>query len=223
MSTASHAAYGNHPSQAHHFESIEQQQASAKLGMWVFIAHEILLFAGLFLAFFAFRIWYPAGFADANQALSLSSGAIASGLLLFGSMASVTALRCAQTDKPGMIKAMAALPALFGVGFVIIKIIELSGLSGQGLLPFMAGARDQFNHAGLAEGARVFFGLHFVATILMLAHVVVGIGLSIWTTLRAVKGQFSSSFHAAVANTGLYWHLLAIVWLFTFSLFYLAK
>ena len=224
MSSATHAEHAeHHPFHAHHFETLEQQQASAKLGMWLFIAQEILFFSAVFLAYFVFRYWYPEGFLEAHYLLSIPMGATNTVVLLTSSLTMALAVRAAQIGDQRQLKLqLIATIALAGV-FMVIKYFEYSEKVTKGLLPFEIGGTDYFTYQGLPEGGRLFFALYFFMTGLHGLHIVIGIGILFWIYLRAAKGHFGPAYNAPVENTGLYWHLVDLIWIFLFPLLYLVK
>ena len=114
------------PHVAHHFESAEQQYASAKIGMWVFLATELLMFGGLFCAYSVYRHNHPEVFEYAHRYLDLFWGAFNTVVLITSSLTMAWGVRLAQLGKTRGLVICLALTLLGGVGFMIVKSIEYS-------------------------------------------------------------------------------------------------
>ena len=208
-----------HPSfLQHQYQTTEQQQSAAKLGMWLFLAQEILFFGGLFMAYAAYRYFYPGTFLDAHYRLSIPMGATNTLVLLTSSLTMALGVRAAQTNNRNQLIFQLINTMLLACVFLVIKYFEYAHKFHDGLLP------GKFYFAeGLSGMPHVFFGIYFVMTGLHGLHVLVGIGVIGWILMRSIKGEFSSQFYTPVENVGLYWHLVDIVWIFLFPLLYLVK
>ncbi|NBC10356.1 MAG: hypothetical protein GVY24_01290, partial [Planctomycetes bacterium] len=114
------------PHLAHHFETVEQQFDTAKMGMWVFLATEILMFGGLFCAYAIYRGNHPEVFMFAHQALDWEWGAINTVVLLASSFTMAWGVRAAQLGQRSLLVLLLALTLLGGAGFMVIKTIEYS-------------------------------------------------------------------------------------------------
>jgi cytochrome c oxidase subunit 3 len=232
---------------AHHFKTPEQQQSSAKLGMWVFLAQEILFFGGLFMAYIAFRYFYPETFLKAHEYLSIPMGSINTVVLLTSSLTMALAVRSAQTDnRKALVGFLAATLLLAGV-FLLIKFFEYNHKAAECLLPGKYFGLPDLDPRGLpvklpdgtprfaahcavaqklydgTQAAGIFFGLYFVMTGVHGLHVVAGMGVILWILIRAVQGRYHSKYHTPVENVGLYWHLVDVIWIFIFPLLYLIR
>ncbi|TVR03368.1 MAG: cytochrome c oxidase subunit 3 family protein [Deltaproteobacteria bacterium] len=218
MSTA-HAHGGHHhPFHAHHFETLPQQEASARMGMWLFLGQELLFFSAVFVAFFVFQYMYPEGFLEAHRTLSIPLGTLNTLVLLTSSLTMALAVRNAQLgDNKGVVKQLGFTIALATV-FMIVKYFEYSGKIEKGQLP-----GQWYTYEGLPEGASIFFTMYFVMTGLHGLHIVIGIGVLAWILIRATKNQFSAEYYAPVENVGLYWHLVDLIWIFLFPFLYLIE
>ncbi len=128
-------AHDHPPHLAHHFDTPQQQFESGKLGMWLFLATEILLFGGLFCAYAVYRYMYPEVFDYAHQYLDKVMGGINTVVLICSSFTMAWAVRCAQTEnRKGLILGL-ALTLLGGAGFMGIKYVEYAHKIHDGLLP----------------------------------------------------------------------------------------
>ena len=216
MSTAIDAAHDRHLE--HHFASAEQQRGAAKLGMWIFLATEVLFFGGLFLAYAALRYFYPGTFRDAHAFLSIPLGGLNTVLLISSSFTMALAVRAAQTSNPRQLTRMLAATLLLAGAFLGVKAIEYSHKVHEGLLP------GRFYSArGIGGLPHVFFGVYFVMTGLHGLHVVAGMIVISWVMIRGRQGRYDASYFTPVENVGLYWHLVDLIWIFLFPLLYLVK
>ncbi|RMH73827.1 MAG: cytochrome c oxidase subunit 3 family protein [Gemmatimonadetes bacterium] len=216
MSTVAQDA--SHPEYlAHHFSDIEQQKESAKLGMWIFLATEILTFGGLFCAYAVFRAWFPEMFHDAHKVLDLRLGTINTIVLIASSFTVVYAIYCIQRNNRTGTVINLALTLLFAATFMVIKYFEYSHKIHVGQLP------GHFYFYDGLEGTNphLFFGIYFAMTGLHGVHVLIGMGLITWVMIGTLKGRFSSEYYVPVEMVGLFWHLVDMVWIFLFPLFYL--
>lgn len=223
MSTAEHAHEDGHPSHlAHHFDTMGQQVSAAKLGMWVFLATEILMFSGLFLAYFIIRMFYPDMVLGAHEYLSKTAGGINTVVLITSSFTMALAVRAAQTGNQKSLKLNLVLTIAFAFVFMIVKYFEYSAKFEHGMLPgkFYTAVQHGYDIPGQPW---IFFGIYFCMTGLHGIHVAVGIGVLTWILLRANKGEFGPNYYVPVENVGLYWHLVDLIWIFLFPLLYLVK
>lgn len=233
MSDNKHESSGGRPwFLAHHFDTTGQQESSAKLGMWLFMCTEVLMFSGLFLAYFIIRTLYPEMMLEAGEQLNKVAGGANTIVLITSSWTMALAVRCAQVnDQKGLQRNL-----LFTIGFafvfMVVKYFEYSAKIEHGTLP--AGPDDTWytahiaaEHGGhavhLPKYAKMFFGLYFTMTGLHGIHVLIGIGVLSWILMRARRGDFSSENYVAVENVGLYWHIVDLVWIFLFPLLYLVR
>jgi len=132
MSTSD--AHGHDPHLAHHFESSDQQFQSANLGMWVFLATEILFFGGLICAYSVYRVNHPEIFIFAHQFLDKNLGAVNTVILICSSLTMAWAVRAAQLRQIAMLKLMLVLTLVFASGFLCVKYVEYSHKWHHGLL-----------------------------------------------------------------------------------------
>jgi cytochrome c oxidase subunit 3 len=193
------------------FVDLGQQQHAAKLGMWTFVAQELLFFTGLFLAYSELRFAYPETFVHAHRAMSVTLGTLDTVTLLTSSFAMALAVRYAKLAAPRATRLALLLTAALGCAFLVIHGFEYWMHGHEGLLPGRFYAGD-----GLPGRPDLFFGLYFVLTGLHSLHVAIGVGLLVWLAL----GRHGAS---TIENTGLYWHFVDVVWLFLFPLFYLTR
>lgn len=223
---ASHPADGHPPHLEHHFVSSEQQFDAAKMGMWMFLITEILLFSGMFVAYTVYRSWHPEVFAHVSDLLDWRMGGFNTLVLLASSFTVALGIHYAQKNDQKKLVLNLVLTLIFAFVFLVVKYFEYTGKFAHGVFPGAA-----FDPHGVANGhdyalynvpyAAQFFSIYFVMTGIHAFHVIVGIGVFVWITIRASKGEFSSEYYTPVELTGLYWHLVDIIWIFLFPLLYL--
>ncbi len=187
----------------------------SKLGMWLFLFTEILLFGGLFLVYAVYRAQYAQDFHTAAQGLSTTLGAINTIILLTSSLTmamSIVALR--QGKKSSSIVYQTAT-LLFGLTFLVNKYFEWSGHIHEGIYPNSPVLLSR------GHGEILFYGLYYVMTGLHGIHVVIGMAALAVILSFTMRGAVSSENFNKLENAGLYWHLVDIIWIYLFPLFYL--
>jgi len=197
-----------------HMEVHRDDEAS-KLGMWLFIFTELLLFGGLFLVYSVFRAEYPANFHEASLELSVTIGAINTIALLFSSMTIAMALSAIQKNNRILSMRLIAVTLLMATIFLFNKYIEWSMKFEHGLYP----GSPLMPH--LERGDLMFFSLYFFMTGLHALHIIVGMVLLTMCYFKIKKGTLNSQKYIHLENGALYWHLVDLIWIFLFPLLYL--
>ena len=204
------------PPHVHHMDAPTAYQA-AKLGMWLFLATEILLFGGLFAAFAVFRWYYLAEFHAASHHLDWRLGMTNTIVLIFSSFTAALAVDAAQHGNNKKVTACLATTVICGFIFLIIKYIEYSHKFHDGLFPGTA----FFNSPEFNVEYKTFFGLYYCMTGLHGLHVIFGMGILTWVLTKSTKNRFSSRYYTPVEVGALYWHLVDLIWIYLFPLLYL--
>lgn len=219
MSNSSHDV-AEHAFRQHHFVDAEQQFETSKLGMWLFLATEILMFGGLFVGYGLMQGLYPEAWVAGHHHLDRVMGAVNTVFLLCSSFTMVMAVHYASTDQKSKTVFNLGATLAFAFGFLVVKYFEYSHKFHDGLLPGRL-----FNHAGVGGPPQqaMFFGFYFVMTGIHGFHVLVGILLITWILIRAKRGEFSSAYYTPVDLVGLYWHLVDLIWIYLFPLLYLVS
>src|SRR6185437_13572079 len=199
------------------FVDLRQQHDVAQLGMWVFLATEVLFFGGLILAYSAYRIGYSAGFAQAAARTEILIGAINTAVLLTSSFLVAWAVLVARMGEGRIAALLLWGAAALGIAFLALKGIEYGIEYKEHLVPGL-----NFDVVGgQAHATHLFFAFYFVATGLHAVHVAVGIVVLVVIGMRARQGAYSDRYHAPITVAGLYWHFVDVVWIFLFALIYL--
>jgi len=295
-----HGDHAKYPFLAHHFDTPNQQFESGKLGMWVFLATEVLFFGALFVMYAILRFKDPQVFSYAANYLDTILGGINTCVLILSSLTMAIGVRAAQTNKKGLLSLCLALTLAGAIGFLVIKYFEYThkfhlnlkwgqafyqpvteadaaaakveakpvenpvlaisspnpsaGASTVSLASpppadktaiaapkmgpdgvattEMVEAVDKPVHAAHPEGPHLldpdmpanthrFFAIYYIMTGLHGIHVVIGVGVIGWLLVGSLRGRYSSDYYTPVDLVGLYWHVVDLVWIFLFPLFYL--
>ena len=192
-----------------------RDDTATKLGMWLFIFTELLLFGGLFLVYSIFRAKYPTNFHEGSLELSVTIGAINTIALLFSSMTIAMALTAMQKNNKKLAMRLIAITLLMASLFLFNKYIEWSTKFEHGLYP----GSDLMEL--LERGDLLYFSLYFFMTGLHALHIVVGMVLLGISFLKVKNGSIQSQSFVILENSALYWHLVDLVWIFLFPLLYL--
>jgi len=217
----------HHPELLHHFADAQQQRDASSLGMWVFLATEIMFFGGLFCAYLVYRRWYFGDFAAASKSINMALGATNTAVLICSSLTVVLAVWAAQTARRALLIGSLAITMLLGVTFLGIKGIEYKDKFVEHHVPgpsFSFENEPIPGHPGQFANprhAQMFFSLYFVMTGLHALHMIIGLGIFLWLFVMAWKGRFTPEWHTPVEIGGLYWHFVDIVWIYLFPLLYL--
>jgi len=225
------------PQHRHHFETEEQQREAGSFGMWLFLLTEIMFFGGMFFAYLLYRNWYYDAFVAASNTLNIGMGAANTAILITSGFFMALAVWAAEVRKKQLLVWMLVFTTLFGLAFLGVKYFEykekyelhhIPGASfdvSQFINPPIDKATGKASEKPLppdvAEHTQIFFFLYFAMTGMHALHMIIGIALLFWLIARSQRGDFSAGYVAPIANFGLYWHFVDIVWLFLFPLLYL--
>jgi cytochrome c oxidase subunit 3 len=202
---------------AHHFENLEKQSHAERLGMWLFLASEVLLFTALFAAYAVYRYLYSDAFAEASRAIETWLGLVNTVILVTSSFTVALGLNEAVKGNGKKTGLWFAVSVAFALAFLALKAVEYSHHFHEGQLP---GRYYSFQELQ-APGASLFFALYFLITGLHGVHVVVGMTILAVVGVKAARGKYSAQYHTPVELAGLYWHLVDLIWIFVFPLIYL--
>jgi len=195
--------------------SPHRDYAGSKLGMWLFLFTEVLLFGGLFLVYSVYRSMHPQDFHAAAAGLSTVLGTVNTVILLTSSLTMALAISALQRGKTAASVLLQAATIVLGLVFLVNKYFEWSGHIHEGLYP---NAPELLTRS---HGEILFYGLYYVMTGLHGIHVVAGlvlIGIMLALTRRH---RITGADHVKLENAGLYWHLVDLIWIYLFPLFYL--
>lgn len=231
-SSNGHGHGDGHGLVAHHFENLEQQREANTLGMWLFLASEILFFGGVFTAYTVMRYRAPEGFSMANHHLNVPLGGVNTAVLLTSSLTMALAVWASQNKRRDLLKLFLGLTLIFGTAFLGIKAYEWYHEYEMGLVPGAAtfGTRADGTPALTeyeqphAKAIQMFFIFYFSITGLHALHMIIGLAvLGIQWTMAARHPQFGIADYTPIEISGLYWHFVDVVWIFVYPLLYLLK
>lgn len=189
----------------------------AKIGMWLFLFTEFFLFFGPFLLYSVFRYRYPAAFATASGALSLTAGAANTVILLTSSLTMALSVSALQKGSKRLSMLLMAATVAAGLVFLVNKYFEWGGKISHGIYPGSSAL------AGQTGGEQIFWGLYFFMTGLHALHVIAGMSIICVIMAMVLDGRVTGADHIRIENAGLYWHLVDVIWIYLFPLFYLAR
>jgi len=202
---------------AEQFDDAEQQRLAAELGMWVFLATEVMFFGGMILVYTAYRFLYPVEFAHGSQHLDVVIGGVNTGVLLASSFTVALAVYAARVGSRGLLAGALAATIVLGTVFLGFKAYEWWYHYHEGLVPGI-----RFTATGPeAPGIGLFFWLYFAMTGVHALHLTIGIGVMAVLLVLAMRGRFTPAYHNPVEVAGLYWHFVDIVWIFLLPMLYL--
>lgn len=194
---------------------VHSDDVGAKIGMWLFLFTELILFGGMFIVYAVYRFTYRDFFALASKELDVFIGLINTLVLLTSSLTmamSITALR--KGDKKLSLVFLGST-IFFAFLFLVNKYFEWSAKFEHGLFP---GSNELLT---LPRGEIIYFGLYYVMTGLHALHVLIGIVILVFMFVFVWKEKVTQDYYIMLENSGLYWHLVDIIWIFLFPLFYL--
>jgi cytochrome c oxidase subunit 3 len=208
---------------AHHFEDLKQQHDAATLGMWMFLATEVLFFGGLFLGYIVMRGRYPEAFSFGSQQLYIVLGAVNTLVLLGSSLTMALAVQGGQLGNKKQLVTCLGLTILLGAVFLGIKAVEYYLDYAEHLVPRLG---FDISEKKPPEGVRsanveLFFWLYFCMTGLHASHMIVGMVIMAILVAKARRDRYTPEFYYPIEVAGLYWHFVDIVWIFLFPLLYL--
>lgn len=194
---------------------VHRDDVGSKMGMWLFLFTELLLFGGMFLIYSVYRFEYPEAFHVAAKELNIIMGAFNTAVLLTSSMTMALSIVAIQRNQKTLSMVLQIITILLAIFFLVNKYFEWTAKFHHGIYP---GSEELLSKG---SGEILFFGLYYVMTGLHGLHVIVGMFLIAVMTRLTRKDIINNESYARLENAGLYWHLVDIIWIFLFPLFYL--
>jgi cytochrome c oxidase subunit 3 len=201
----------------HQFDDAEQQYEASSLGMWIFLATEVMFFGGMFAGYVVYRSAYPDAWAEGSRHLDITLGAVNTAVLIGSSLTMALAVRSAQVGRRGGQILFLLLTALLGSVFLGIKAVEYGHKFTEHLVPGTGFRWEGPN----VKNVQLFYSFYFAMTGMHALHMVVGLGLLAVLVVMAWRRRFSPAYFTPVEITGLYWHFVDIIWIYLFPLLYL--
>jgi len=206
------------PELLHHFETAAQQKESALLGMWAFLATEIMFFGGLFTAYAVYRSMYFDAFASTSKYMNVILGGTNTAILLSSSLTMALAVRAGQLNQRRAVIIFLIATMVLGGIFLGIKAVEYHEKWVEHLIP---GLNWHYEDTRYAHQAQILVFLYFVMTGMHAIHMIIGEGLLLSLVIMARRRRFTDRWYTPIDMIGLYWHFVDIVWIFLFPLLYL--
>jgi cytochrome c oxidase subunit 3 len=198
------------------FEDLSQQRAASVLGMWVFLATEVLFFGTLLFGYAYARIRFPEAFGAASRESAIWYGTANTAVLLTSGLTMALAVRAAEDGERRLAIRLLAITAFIGLAFLGVKFAEYAKDYQDHLIPLV----DFRFEASHYTGALVFWGFYFLATALHALHLTIGICVVSYLAWWGSRHE-SAAFSDRVDVAGLYWGLVDIVWVVLYPSIYL--
>jgi cytochrome c oxidase subunit 3 len=198
------------------YETLEQQGETAQLGMWVFLATEVLFFGGLLVSYFVYRISYWEEFRIAGHDSKILLGTINQAILITSSLTMIMAINFAAAGRSRLAVRLLLLTALLGVAFLGVKGWEYY----QDYLARTVPSVDFLFKPGYRGPTELFWVFYFIATGIHALHLTIGIALVLVMARRTAQGRISAAYYAPLEVVGLYWSFVDTVWLFLWTAIY---
>jgi cytochrome c oxidase subunit 3 len=214
------------PIVSHHFKDRHQQNEASHIGMWLFLAQEVMFFGGLFAAYFYYRTLYPEVFADCSSFLDFKIGTFNTSVLLFSSVTMATCVYYTQVGKWKHQLFFLCSTIFLGFVFLFVKYFEWKAKWDGGMIPAFRWDVDmqKGHHYELLDPVKgeLFYSLYFIMTGMHAFHMIIGFAIgACFIYLCAVKKEYGPNKYLPIEYFGLYWHFVDIVWVFLFPMLYL--
>lgn len=202
-------------SQDHAAAHVHRDDIGARMGMWLFLFTELLLFGGMFFLYSVYRFVNQEAFHIAAKELNTIIGMFNTAILLTSSLTMALSIAAIQKNNRNLSVFFQLLTIVLAFGFMVNKYFEWTAKFHHGIFP---GGEELL---AKSQGEILFFGLYYVMTGLHGLHVIIGVVLIGFMTRLTVKGVINQDSYVKLEAAGLYWHLVDIIWIFLFPLFYL--
>jgi len=199
----------------HTIGHVHRDDIGSRMGMWLFLFTELLLFGGMFFLYSVYRFMNVEAFHVAAKELNTLIGCFNTAILLTSSLTMALSITARQKDNKNLSIFFQVVTIVLALGFMVNKYFEWTAKIDHGLFP---GSETML---GLEQGEILFFGLYYVMTGLHGLHVIIGAVLIGVMTRLTIKGVINKDSFVKLESAGLYWHLVDIIWIFLFPLFYL--
>jgi cytochrome c oxidase subunit III len=200
------------------FATADQQRDTSTVGMWIFLATEVMFFGGLFAGFAVYRMYYTQGFAEGSAEMEIVLGAINTAVLITSSLTMALSVYSISIGKQLRTYLLLLATALIGLAFLAIKFTEYYLHYQHHKVPGIWFESASPNHGAI----ELFFVYYFCMTGLHAIHMIIGISLVVLFAFRTAMGRFNAEYHTPITILGLYWHFVDIVWVFLFAIFYIS-
>ena len=194
---------------------VHRDDTGSRMGMWLFLFTELILFGGLFIVYAVYRYAHPDAFHLAAVELNTFVGTVNTLILLTSSLTVAMSITAVQEGRKGFALSLISMTIIMGLAFLVNKYFEWGHKFEVGIYP---GSPDLLAQP---QGVILYFGLYFVMTGLHALHVVIGLVVLMYVFEAIRRGRINASSFVRLESGALYWHLVDIIWIFLFPLFYL--
>lgn len=194
---------------------IHRDDVGARMGMWLFLFTELILFGGMFILYSVYRYMHPDSFHVAAKELNTIVGTFNTAILLTSSLTMALSITAIQRKQKALSIFFQLITIVLALGFMVNKYFEWTAKFHHGIYP---GSDILLSKP---PGEILFFGLYYVMTGLHGLHVIIGVVLIGMMARLTFKGIITDTSYVKLESAGLYWHLVDIIWIFLFPLFYL--
>jgi len=194
---------------------IHRDDVASRMGMWLFLFTELLLFGGMFILYSVYRFTHPNEFHLAAKELNTVIGTFNTAILLTSSLTMALSIAAIQRKQKSLSIIFQLLTIVLALGFMVNKYFEWGAKFHHGIYP---GSNTLLSKP---SGEILFFGLYYVMTGLHGLHVIIGVVIIAFMTRFTLKDVITHDNYVKLEAAGLYWHLVDIIWIFLFPLFYL--
>ena len=198
-------------------EHLRKDDVASKMGMWLFLITELLLFGGLFLVYAVYRFTFPEQYSLAAMELNTTVGTLNTIILLTSSLTVALSIAALQKKNKFLSIIFLLMTEIFALEFMVNKYFEWSAKISHGIYP---GSEELLSRS---DGEILFFGLYYTMTGIHGLHVIIGMVLLFIMMILIIKNKITSDNLISLENSGLYWHLVDLIWIFLFPLFYLIQ
>lgn len=188
---------------------------ASKTGMWLFLFTELLLFGGLFIVYSVYRYRNPVAFHQAAHELSVVIGTANTIILLISSTTIAMSITALQTKNKKLCLFLMGVTIILGLAFLVNKYFEWGAHFREHIYPGSSVL------ALRGHGDVLFYGLYFFMTGLHALHIIIGLIFILVIAVSIFRDKINSENYVLLENSGLYWHLVDLIWIFLFPLFYL--
>ena len=192
-----------------------RDDVGSKLGMWLFLFTELILFGGLFIVYAVYRFQHGAEFELASNELDRLVGTVNTIILLTSSLTVAMSITAIQEGKKNLTMILVGMTIVLACAFLLNKYFEWDHKIAAGIYP---GSPDLINKP---QGVILYFGLYYIMTGLHALHVIIGMVVLFVMMMFVKNGTIHKGSFVRLEAGALYWHLVDIIWIFLFPLFYL--
>lgn len=204
----------------HEVQGWQDDFYGGKLGFWLFMFTEVMMFGAMFLSLAYYNTLHPQEFIEASASLNRLLGGTNTVVLLVSALTmGLGLLKMRSGDVKGA-KLMIWATILLALVFLGIKAVEWTAEYNHGVFLGLD-AMQPGNEHSMPFGKILFFGMYFTMTGLHGFHIIIGIGLMLWLLKRINSEKVTPDHHILYWNIALYWDIVHLIWVFVFPYYYM--